>query len=316
MIFPRIEETRAAVENTSISKRDVATQCFLDLLIWFRVVILQDAVFLRKHFPFLNLWRRPPFNHSVFDEFANNLLHEANFGEDLRYVQIAKAVPKVAQLMQDHQQNIISSLSTYHQSSETHRNQIQAQLAEYTDVLKLMSMLVQRLSQDGIQLRTRVTLDNEDIGFTARALTSTSNSQSLAVNSTQPSDDPPIQYQLNANVITITALWEEYSQGIASSPGAIRGPSIRRLDEQFDNKWRRVDPYRKQYSRRRHIWEAILRASENLALPPEMVAEKMERWRLNRGGDSLLKVNNLLSAIPADEPGLWGEKDVELLQVV
>ena len=32
MIFSRIEKTRAAVESTPLSNRDVATQCFLDLL--------------------------------------------------------------------------------------------------------------------------------------------------------------------------------------------------------------------------------------------------------------------------------------------
>jgi Centromere DNA-binding protein complex CBF3 subunit, domain 2 len=69
-------------------------QCFLDLLAWFRIVILQDAVFLRKKFPSLNLWKGSPFNDPVFEEFSNIIFHKANFGDDPKYIQIAKAMPK------------------------------------------------------------------------------------------------------------------------------------------------------------------------------------------------------------------------------
>lgn len=322
MIFPRIEETRAAVENTSISERDVATQCFLDLLTWFRVVILQDAVFLRKQFPSLNLWRQSPFNHSAFEEFSNNLFHEASFGEDPKYVQISKTMPKMAQLMQDHQQNIMSNLLTYHQSSEGHRNKIQAQLNEHTNILKPLSLFLQRLTQGGVQLRTQLALDDVDIDLTTPSSSSNpsnpvglpSNPVGLLTASHSP-DDSVVQYQLNANIATIPALWEEYDQGIMSASSMSRGPSIRELNDRFGIKWRRVDPYRKQYARRRHIWEAILRASENLAFPPEIVAEKMERWRSNHNY-SLNKVNTLLSTIAPDAPGLWGENDIELRHMI
>ena len=118
MIFPYIEETRTAVESTPISNRDIATQCFLDLLTWFPVIILQDAIFLRKQFPQLNLWNRPPFKIPIFEEFSRNLLHEASFGQDPKFVQIAKAMPKMVQLLQDQQQNTMASLSTYQRKTQ------------------------------------------------------------------------------------------------------------------------------------------------------------------------------------------------------
>ena len=94
-----------------------------------------------------------------------------------------------------------------------------------------------------------------------------------------------------------------------------RGPSIRELDDRFGIKWKHRDPYRKQYARRRYIWEAILRASRNLEMAPEVVAEKMERWRLNNR-HSLNKVNSLLSLVSSDASNLWGENDVELRNIV
>ena len=278
MIFPRIEETHTAVEDISISQQDVAMQCFLDLLNWFRIIILQDAVFLHKQFPSLNLWKQSPFNQPIFEQFSSKLLHEASFGEDPKYIQIAKAMPKMAHLMQDHQQNILSTLLTYHQSSEGHRNEIQAQLSDYTDILKPVSLFMHHLSQGGVQMRTQITLDDANITSTTPSQTP-SNPIGLLTASEfthDPSEDSVIQYQLNANVTTISRLWEEYDQGIISTPGETRGLSIRDLNDRFGVKWRRIDPYRKQYARRRHIWEAILRVSKNLEVPPEIAAEKME----------------------------------------
>jgi Transcriptional activator of glycolytic enzymes len=230
-------------------------------------------------------------------------------------MQIAKAMPKMAQLMQDHQQNIIASQLTYHQSSERHRNQIQADLNDCTEVLKPVSLIISRLNQGGINMRTQFILDDITMPSTTSSLPS--NPVGLIASESAPvvSEDPVIQYRLDANVTIIPRLWEEYDQGIVSTPGATRDPSIRGLDDRFGIKWRRADPYRKQYARRRYIWEAILRASKNLEMSPEIVAEKMERWRCNHSY-TLNKVNALLSAIAPDMPGPWGEKDVELRYVV
>ena len=321
MIFPQIEETRIAIEDIPIPQRDVATQCFLDLLSWFRIIIIQDGVFLRKHFPSLNLWRQPPFSQPIFEEFSIKLLHEASFGEDPKYIQIAKAMPKMAHLMQDHQQNILSTLSTHHRSSEAHRNEIQAQLGTCTDVLKPLSLFVHHLSLGGVQMRTQITLDDANITpmISPQAPSNPSNPVGLLTASASTrhnhSQDFITQYQLNANVTTIPILWEEYDRGIISTQGEARGPSIPGLDDQFGVKWRRVDTYRKQYARRRHIWEAILRVSKNLEVAPEIAAEKMERWRYNNRY-TLNKVNSLLSAIAPGTPGLWGDRDVGLRHVV
>lgn len=112
MIFPRIEEIHIAIEDISMSQRDVAMQCFLDLLDWFRIVILRDAVFLRGRFPSLNLWKQSPYNHPIFEEFSSKVLHEASFGEDPKYIQIAKAIPKMAASIQLLPQVYRGSIST------------------------------------------------------------------------------------------------------------------------------------------------------------------------------------------------------------
>jgi len=50
-------------------------------------------------------------------------------------------------------------------------------------------------------------------------------------------------------------------------------------------------------------------------MSPDIVVEKIECWQRNNGY-SLNKINILLSKIGSDNPGLWGEKDVDLRTIV
>lgn len=85
--------------------QDAATQSFPNMLCWFRIVLLQDAVFLRQQFPSLNLWLCPPFNHPLFEDFSNCLLYESTHGPDSTFVQIANVVPQIAHMIQDNFRN-------------------------------------------------------------------------------------------------------------------------------------------------------------------------------------------------------------------
>ena len=69
--------------NNAKSERDqdIAVRCFMNLLRWLRVVLLQDAVFLRRKYPTLNIWLQSVFNNAMFENFARELLHEAEHGE-------------------------------------------------------------------------------------------------------------------------------------------------------------------------------------------------------------------------------------------
>src|SRR5256885_13628448 len=202
MIFPRIEETRSIIENIPISHRDVATQCFLELLTWFRVIILQDAVFLRERFPSLNLWLLAPFDHPLFEEFSGRLRHEADFGEDTKINQIRRTMPTVAQAMYDQHQNVLSTLLTYHQSGERHRNQIQTQLNDHTEILKPVAQVVRRLSHGGLQMRTQLTLD--DLTVTPSPPNRITNPvgapEASGLARPRTSKRPVVQYQLDPKV--------------------------------------------------------------------------------------------------------------------
>jgi Transcriptional activator of glycolytic enzymes len=310
--------------------RDVAAQAFLDLLKWFQVVLLQDAVFLRCKFLSLKLWTLPPFNHPLFDEFSKSLLHEAAHGQDPLYVQIAKIQPMIARVLQDQHQNTLITMNLNQQTTNTQFESLQTQLNQFCQSLQPIESFIRNLSQpEGLQLRTQLNLIDQNLVSTA-TVTSTSSAITAVRLSSDTSTTIDLsnrsevigqsmeneiieQYHLDSGVTTVSRLWEEYDKGIISKIGVPRGPSIRELDCQFGSKWRKQESPRKAYARRRYIWEAILLASENLDLSPDIIAEKMEQWRCKHG-HSLHKVNGmLLEVIHKRAPPLWGEKDQELL---
>ena len=128
------------------------------------------------------------------------------------------------------------------------------------------------------------------------------------------------QYHLSLNVKTVIQLWEEYDQGLAKGACLNRGPSIRSLDERFGRDWRKRDDCRKAYSRRRRIWEAVIRAANNLRLSEKEAAERIEQWRSSQSNMSLTALNALLEKALKDkvdpvDSGVWGAKDVELRHI-
>ena len=178
MIFPRIEESRAAAGNLSMEQRDVAMQCFLDLMEWCRVILLQDIVFLREKFPSLPLWLKSPFNQPEFEEFSTRLLHEVKHGIDPMYIQIAKTVPNIAHLLQSQFGNTLSAMDTYYNSNEIRMDRVETTLTECLEHIKPMSSFTTRLCGEGVVTRTLITVEPDSLNNSAH------NNLHLPMNST------------------------------------------------------------------------------------------------------------------------------------
>ena len=234
------------------------------------------------------------------------------------YIQIAKTIPHLAHLLRDRFNNTLDTITTHYNSSEIRMNRVETALNECLQHIKPMSSFTTRLLGEGLIARIVITmepdsLDNSDRRLNNRLLesstTAVGNSSSHSA-SIEESSIP--QYRLNPTIKTVVDLWEEYDRGFIPGIDMPRGPAIRDLNERFGVKWRVDDRCRKPYSRRKLIWEAILRASTNLKLPPDTVAEKIQRWQDNNKY-SLNKIHNLLSA---DSIGIWGADDIELSRIV
>ena len=324
MFFPQLAYTKAANDAKPIAQRDVATQCFLDLLSWTRIVLPQDAVFLREKFPSLSLWLHPPFNTPLFEDFAQRLRHEGQYGRDPIAVQIANVVPHIARQMESQHNNLITMQRTCHQSNEIRVNRIETKLDEYNASIQPLSLFMQRLSTDGVDIRTRLTLEHGGSELNVRPIAASGIDDRIGItggSNKEQTTAPPLrigetaveQYRLQPWVNTVAQLWEEYDKGISPEIGRPRGPSIKGLNETYDTKWRRDEAFRRPYARRRFIWEEVIAASANLHLSGEDVAKRMDRWRSSQTPTfSLQKLNDSLKTAIQ----LWGEKHIELLKFI
>ena len=343
--------------------QDIAVRCFMNLLRWLRVVLLQDAVFLRRKYPALKIWLEPVFNNAMFEDFARELLHEAEHGETPQYVRVSRAMPDLAHQLREQHQNTMNTISTHHQSILTENKQEHVAASNSNrqehiltrDIIlhnlqPILSVLTD-LSNSGLTFHTQSSSDTRiqltNSSYAANITTEASlfdpdpdlitsmnsfsqsfvneeSSTAAAIAALNPipelemRSDSIEQYRLAIHVKTVVELWKEYKTGIPHRTGAPAGLSIQELDERFGAKWRTRDDCRKAYSRRRHIWETIIQATENLNLSSDVIAVKMDRWRENQGY-TLQRLNSALADSrkhDSKQSGLWGYKDVDLLSVL
>ena len=275
-IFPLLEETEV-MNNARLERdQDIAVRCFMDLLRWLRIVLLQDVVFLRRKYPTLNIWLELVFNNVMFENFARELLHEAEHGETPQYVRVSRAMPDLAHQLHEQYQNQMNIMSTHHQAVltenkqehvTTNNNNRQEHMLTRDIILQNLQPFISvltDLSNSGLNFHTQSTSDTHvqlaDSSYIANITTGTSFIDPNLITSTNSLEQPLVieesaalvstsrsdsikQYRLATHVNTVVDLWREYKTGISA------GPSIQQLDEKFGAKWRTRDDCRKAYSR-------------------------------------------------------------------
>ena len=98
-IFPWVEEEQKAYEKRRVEHgrkaTDYALKHFLEVLVWFRSVILQDAAVLFSRYPKCALWAYAPFNTPEFKAFAQSsiaILQHAEEEARLKLEQLPETV--------------------------------------------------------------------------------------------------------------------------------------------------------------------------------------------------------------------------------
>ncbi|KAF7369757.1 hypothetical protein MVEN_00307500 [Mycena venus] len=102
-IFPWVEEELSALttrESENRQAHDIALRHFLELLLWLRMVIVQDGAVLYTQNPDASIFKFPPFNSTVFRQFASNST-----------AVIAKAEKDVALALEKLPQNIVHTFN-------------------------------------------------------------------------------------------------------------------------------------------------------------------------------------------------------------
>jgi hypothetical protein len=137
---------------------------------------------------------------------------------------------------------------------------------------------------------------------------------------TNSSDDRPREppnYHMQPWIKTVAQCWQEFHEGISPSPGASRGPAIRKLDEDYGSKWRQGKAISRAHLRRRSLWKVIQEIADIYQLLPENVARKMDVWRKAQlpKSISLPALCGMLDDVQRGKaPPIWGSNHCILLE--
>jgi len=235
---------------------------------------------------------------------------------------ISRVLPHIAHVLQEQYRDVQTTLNIHHQSNEVRFNNLDTKVQHSINEIQPLHQLVTALGNEGLEIHKHVCVSQmgqAPLTPPSRPAPAFDPSMSVAtdlITAPYPLDPEVPQYRMQLYVQSVVQLWEEYDRGISPILGQPRGPSIRALDDRYGSRWRRLDAVRKPYWRRKFIWQEVIAASENLGIPPEQLAERMDRWRsLGRISTiSLNKLNDVLSAVAKNqEPLPWGPDHAELL---
>ena len=128
----------------------------MELLRWFRIVILQDIVFIRDKFPDSSLWNHYIFRLPQFEEFATRLKIEVRHGDEPRMISINRVIPHVAHVLQEQYRNVQTTLDIHHQSNEVRFNNLDTKVQQSINKIQSIHQLLVVLGNEGFEIHTRV----------------------------------------------------------------------------------------------------------------------------------------------------------------
>lgn len=219
---------------------DIATKQFLKLLVYLRVVFLQDSVLLRAQYPEHSLWKLAVFRHPLYFSFASEVAGGLNENRDLDS-QIRTAMPILGQQVL----NLNNTLTG--QVAEGFKTQLEATAkleGKINDFLEgkisfaLTPVRTQQLLAVANSADASIPIDPQPrpspMGPANPAAVSfaSPSKESSSSRSIPGSPAPPI-YTLSRNIHTVTDLWREWNIGLGTSP------SVSSLNTSYGDTWRR-----------------------------------------------------------------------------
>jgi hypothetical protein len=292
-VFPKIEDWETKINNPREHgiERDIAAKGFIDLLKYFRRVILRDAVVLMKYYPRNQLWLDPIFSSSLFIQFKVDL--EAALMRTPAasvHTRVQEAMPILANNISAltgelarGQQSIISQLTNKLNSLEAIVRDgflSMGQRSRPTFEVTVREREVVNSSAAESQLRHEDEAPNSSsvgiIGATT-IMPSTGSVPPLALQSAPhvqtaanlflnpPPAPSPTEISNSAgkpsyNMLdckTVTDLMREYYEGINNTATGTKSKSIKELIEEHGMTWAN-GANSKRYSRRKHIYALVL----------------------------------------------------------
>ena len=204
----------------------------MNLLRWLRIILLQDAVFLRRKYPTLNIWLESVFNNAMFENFARELLHEIEHGETPQYVRVSRAMPDLAHQLREQHENQMNTMSTHHQSvlTENKQEHVTASNNNRQEHILTRDIILQNLqpfisvltdlSNSGLNFHTQSTTDTRvqlaDSSYIANITTGTSYIDPNLITSINSFSQPRCQRRISSSSLDFNSRIEIFDRTISA----------------------------------------------------------------------------------------------------
>jgi hypothetical protein len=230
-IFPEADVVLQRIVNGDGCERNLAARGFVELLVYLRRVILQDAAVLMHATPYLKIWRHPVFATGAFKAFQHNLLSKMESTDTPTELQLQKSLPLLSEQMRVQHAHISS------------------QLAGLADQVQVSQDTMQRLFSGDLSFRLCTTEVSNEFSSSSSVTAPFSEIPSQAA-ATSAACVPAI-YAMSRGLTRVPELWKEWHEGFGIAP------SIVDLNKQYGSKWRTSTKEAKFYSRRKVIIDRV-----------------------------------------------------------
>ena len=281
---------------------------FLELLIYFRKLILQDSCRLKLKHPDHPIWNHEVFSHPLYSEFQEEVL-EASQDDHINSMTLEERLPEVMEYFNHKLDMLHGSFETFRKSTRNNLIRLQRRLnkmkvkvsfededtatmqhtirrmmlrAEGFDPGTDMESLESETESDyenRIELRKKRRIE-ENVRSTFTSLqrdslvmdTDERPRYHMHKNATKYTNNPPPEFKMNRNIKTVKNLWHEWYIGSTTCP------SVEFLEETYANKWRKDERDRIWFSKRKTVIRVVHDLAEQNGINKEQAIKILDRY--------------------------------------
>jgi centromere DNA-binding complex CBF3 subunit-like protein/transcriptional activator of glycolytic enzymes GCR1 len=259
--------------NGGLDDCDIAGKQFLDMLVWLRVILLQDAAILQHQFPLFPLWQHPIFCSLDWRHFADDVLVAHNTAEEPFDMRIRKVLPVLEEAMRSTREAMLARMDLHAAATD---RALRDQFARMNDNLNALRTSIpeqlitvpQRLVRPEVlkaylanacnatDLMAAPPSHSAPLPPASAAIAATAMTSFSSVSSAKTSlialtaGGWPVQ-PYDPNVATVEDAWREWHVGLGA--GAAKRDSILILEAKFGSAWRYEQKMKQWHSRRKKV---------------------------------------------------------------
>ena len=257
-VFPGVENIYTEEQNKPEKEQCYAKIQFLEVLLYFRKVILQDACKMKIYFPSHPIWNHDVFQDPTFHDFQMEVL-DASRGELDEFASFEGKNPAVMEqfnlkmndLIKSHDafctemRSVIQKICNVIQNARVRINFCN----EDTNILEDTTNQLDEMTQNSSisASTTNRTPRNNNVRRNTLAIEEDARPSKRMRFSNEHKVNPPPHYKMNRDITTVADLWREWYVGSQALP------SIDFLEKEYGPNWRRTDKDRIWFSKRKSV---------------------------------------------------------------